>query len=161
MINEDITQNEIIISNEKNSFTICYGGSDLYWLMDDYNENNLFVINKDNKIMYSLLKKVFTQIKKYDYPHNKTLNNNVFGWTSEAEGLPENAHVLTIKKTDDSFYIKFHRNPANLSPQNTCYICFCLSGSKNQNIANAFNEMFTQYKVTNTKSLKRTKKNRC
>ena len=146
MIIEEV-KDDIILTNDKNeNFTITYSGCDLYWLMNNYTNDNLFKITSENKDFYSLLKKLYSKIEKYDDPKNPTIINGLFTWISEAEGILENANALTIKKEEDVFYIKFFRNPQNHSPIWSCYICFCLSGSKNQKIANAFSEMVLQYK---------------
>ncbi len=146
----DEIDDRIVVTNEKNDqFTICYGGADLYWFMDNYNfeDNNGFTITEDDKKFYSLLKKTFRKIEKYDDPKKPTIINNTFTWLSEAEGLLETQNILTIIRRSNAFTIRFYRNPLNFSPKNTCYVCFCLSGSRNQKIANAFSEMFMQYRT--------------
>lgn len=142
----DNNRYELILENDKNEvFKICYGGADLYWSMSDYHENNRFNITPEDGTFYSDLENLFKLIQKCDDEYNRLLNGNCFEWLSEAYGLPEYAHKLLIKKEQDSFSIEFIRNPDNFSPINTCYISFCLSGSRNQRIANAFSTMFLQY----------------
>lgn len=134
--------NKIIIKNEKEeTFVITYGGADLYWLMDDYNSDNNFIISKETGLFYEELDKVFKIIEEKDNNYDKTLTGNCFEWLSDAFGLPEHANKLQITKEQDKYCIKFIRNPENWSPQYTCYISFCLSGSKNTHIATAFSKM--------------------
>lgn len=141
---------ELILKNSKNqSFKIHYGGADLYWSMSEYEEDNMFIITKEDEIFYLQLEKIFEIIKECDNPYHRTLNNNCFEWLSEAYGTEVEAHKLLIKKENDNFYIKFIRNPNNFSPIDTCFISFCLSGSRNQTIANAFSIMFLEYKYYN------------
>lgn len=162
---------EITLENEDgNAFIIHYAGCDLYWTMLNYNKANEFIVTKDDKLLFSQLKKIFKEIKKYDKFTPKLLNDNCFEWISEAYGLEEESNKLTITKYDDKFIIKFYQNPNNpFNNKDICAICFCLSGSKNQNIATVFSIMFQQYILTSasehneeikhkTKTLKQNKK---
>ena len=55
---------------------------------------------------------------------------------------------------NDSFYsIKFFYNSNNqlFNVSGNCPICFCLSGSRNQRVANLFSEMFLEYQYDKDK----------
>lgn len=91
----------IIINNENNFFEICYGGSDLYFAMNNYNDDNeldnQFIIDKEN-ILYNYLKILF---KTYLQGKNK------LEWYSEAYGLIEKRNRLIITQDDDKYIISF------------------------------------------------------
>lgn len=141
---------ELIFENdEKEIFKIHYGGADLYWTMINYRDGNRFQITEAEEIVYYQLQALFKEIEKSDIPYNKALNNGCFEWLSEAYGIPEEAHKLLITKDETSFNIEFIRNPNNFIPSHICPICFCLSGSRNPDIACAFSLMFLQYKNNN------------
>lgn len=141
---------ELVLKNAKNEmFKIHYGGADLYWSMSEYHDNNGFVITQEDGIFYLQLEKIFKLIEECDNPYDRLLNNNCFEWLSESYGQREDANKLLIKKENNSFHIKFIRNPNNFSPVDTCFISFCLSGSRNQEIANAFSTMFLEYRDYN------------
>jgi hypothetical protein len=135
-----------LANEEGNSMTIEYGGADLYWIMNNYHDNNLFKITPQDNFLFLQMDELFKQIAKYDDPYNKVLNNNCFEWISEAYGLPEEANKLTIKKKQNSYEISFFNNPNySFKNKNICCICFCLSGSQHQEIAYAFSSMFLEY----------------
>lgn len=166
-------QYKLMLKNEDgNTIIIHYAGGDLYWTMLNYNKDNEFIVTKDDKLLFSQLEKIFKEIKKYDKFTPKLLNDNCFEWISEAYGLEEESNKLTITKYDDKFIIKFYQNPNNpFNNKDICAICFCLSGSRNQNIATAFSIMFQEYILSSkpqeytkttrhkTKTLKQNKKN--
>lgn len=138
---------ELVLKNECNQvFDIHYGGADLYWSMSDYCEDNEFVVTPLDGLFYIQLEEVFEKIYKCDEPYNRLFFDNCFVWFSEAYGIPEEAHKLLITKNDNCFCIRFVRNQYNFSPSNTCFISFCLSGSRNQEIANAFSMMLLEYR---------------
>ncbi len=113
--------------------------------MLNYHKNNKFCITKESKILFSQIENLFDQIEQYDISHT-LLNNKCFEWSSEAYGIPENANKLTITKNNDNFTISFLKNPNNkFNIQNICAVCFCLNGSKNEQIANAFSTMIYEY----------------
>lgn len=148
---------ELELTNEKSEiFNICYAGGDLYWVMMDYVEGNEFFITKEDGMFFLQMEKLFNLIEKYDYPTNKTLNRGSFEWLSEAYGIPEEAHKLTITKNNDIFTIRFFQNPNHSFLTKSCPICFCLSGSKNPKIAGAFSLMFMQFKNYQNKEFART-----
>ena len=71
------------------------------------------------------------------------LNDNQFVWLSESYGEYKDANKLSISRTDESFIIQFYNNSNKIfGNSKICPIWFCLSGSKNQNIANVFAIMF-------------------
>ena len=132
----------IKLSKDNDEIKIKFEGADLYFVMYNYHEDNKFVIGKDNDL-YVYFKNLFNEIRINDNPYNKMLNDNKFIWISEDYGEYENANRLTITELDDSYIIQFYNNPnKKFGNAKVCPICFCLSGSKNQNIANAFAIMF-------------------
>jgi len=150
---------EIILSNEKNdAFSILYGGADLYWTMEDYYDENEFIVTEKDIPFYNQLTNLFKIIKKYD-KHNLLLKENCFEWISDAYGLKEDAHKLTITKNNNTFIIKFIQNRNNFfCMKDICAISFCLSGSNHQEIANAFSLMFLEYKDDRKVKVKSLKK---
>ena len=92
-------------------------------------------------------------IKVYDNKYDRCLIDEQFIWYSEAYGEIEEAHKLIITKLDNLFSIKFYLNPNNqlFNISGNCPICFCLSGSRNQKIANLFSEMFLEYQYSDYK----------
>lgn len=132
----------IKLSKDNDEMKINFEGADLYFVMYNYHEDNKFVIGKDNDL-YVYFKNLFNEIRINDNPYNKMLNDNKFIWISEDYGEYENANRLTITELDDSYIIQFYNNPnKKFGNAKVCPICFCLSGSQNQNIANAFAIMF-------------------
>lgn len=133
MNNINIINNEIEILNDiGDKFIIHFAGSDLYWTMVTYHKNNLFIINEEYGLFYELIDMLF---KKY--------NINNFEWLSEAYGLEEEAHRLIIEKINDEYYISFIQNELNrFRIKGMCPICFCLSGSRNQEIINYFAKIY-------------------
>jgi len=134
---------ELILSNELNDkFLIHFAGGDLYWTMLDYHDNNEFVITKNDKILYEWIENLFIEIADKER-YSELLKNNTFQWSSEAYGLLENANRLTILKDFDKYIIKFYQNPTKMVfRKDICTVCFCLSGSRYQDIANMFSYMF-------------------
>ena len=129
--------NRIHIQNgKKDEFIIGYFGSDLYWILPEYTEDNEFVITEELKVFHSMLNSIFNHMKK---EKALQLNGTQFHWLSEAR-LPEESSTLTITKLDDKFIIRFIQNPNDYFAvmQGSCSICFCLSGSKNPSVATAF-----------------------
>lgn len=87
------------ITNEKNqSFQIGYWGCDLYWVMEKYDEDNLFTVSQEDKVLFPLIDDLFSKIEENDNPYDKLLVGNCFRWKSEAEGLPENAQFRNYKR---------------------------------------------------------------
>lgn len=140
-------ENTIKLTNDrKPSFLMQFNGSDFYWVMLYYDENNEFNITEEDSFLFSQMQQLFKTIEKYDYPYNKTLINNTFTWNSEDYGTYENANKLIITFENNIFSIKFYQNPnREFNNKFLCPICFCLSGSKNENIASAFSLMFLNY----------------
>ena len=130
---------QYVVKNGKDEFLIGYFGSDSYWSMPDYHDNIKFVITNNEKQFYMLLLYIFKYMKKRKSPQFK---DNVFTWLSEAR-LPENSSSLIITKQESDFVIQFIQNPNDYLgvARNTCSICFCLSGSRNQSVANDFSIM--------------------
>jgi len=147
----EIIKNEVgnlkdleFINENDQKFKIHYAGGDLYWTMLNYNDTNEFIINNNNKV-YLQLEELFRKIEENDLTYLKLLNENCFKWESEAYGITEEANKLFIIKENDKFIIKFYKNPnGRFNVNGLCPICFCLSGSRNQKIANAFSIMFKQ-----------------
>jgi len=147
-----------LIDNQNNTFNIHYAGADLYWSMNNYFDGNEFTVAKEDNIFHDQLERLFCIIQKYDRYKNLLVNDH-FEWISEAYGITEEAHKLTITKINDSFKIRFFQNKNNpFCLKDFCSICFCLSGSRNQEIANAFSSMFLEYKDNVKKKSKLLKK---
>jgi len=130
---------KLIINNDDRYFKIFFAGSDVYFTMDDYNEENAsdnrFVINHDN-ILYDYLEELF---------NNHLKGQKVLEWYSEAYGKIETQNKLTITREKKQYIIDFFQNKENLfNLKGTCYVCFCLSGSNNQKIANYFGKMLNE-----------------
>ena len=123
-----------IVDNKGEQFKIHYAGGDLYWTMIDYHNDNEFIIEKNDFLFYNELEKIFKLI-------DDDLEN--IEWFSEAYGEIDKANKLSINKIDETFCIKFYQNPARLfNRKDICAICFCLSGSRFQDVANEFSSMF-------------------
>ena len=136
-----------LIDEKKDVIQIEYGGEELYWIMLDYYEDNLFIVSEKDEQLFSQLNKIFSIIKQCDRFDNKLLNNNIFEWISEAYGLPEESNKLTIEKKEKCYEIKFYNNPERFfGNKSICCICFCLNGSRNQEIACSFSNMLLDYK---------------
>lgn len=141
-----INENEktIIILRENNGdeMKMLYGGLDFYFVMDNYYDNNKFIIEENNQL-YPYFKSLFEEIKFNDNSYNKMFVDNKFVWMSEDYGEYENNHRLIIEELEKEYIIQFYNNPNKLfrNPK-VCSISFCLSGSKNQQIANSFAMMF-------------------
>lgn len=140
-------ENQITIKNKNNEiFIIHYLAGDLYWTMVSYNESNEFIITKQDEIIYSLIDELFKKIKDNDNTYDKLLNDDIFEWKSESYGLEEEQNKLTIERENHAYRIKFYQNLNNkFLRKDICSICFCLSGSKNQKIANDFSMLYHEY----------------
>lgn len=135
--------NELVLINELgDKFIVHYVGLDLYFTMLDYRENNEFIIRQNDELFLEF-ENLFKEIKNNDNQIPKLINNDCFTWISESYGIYENQNKLTILKENDRFIIKFYQNPnREFIRKDLCPICFCLSGSKNQNVAILFSIMF-------------------
>lgn len=132
----------IKLLNSNDEMQMSFEGMDFYFTMFNYHNNNQFIIDKDNEL-YIYFEHLFIDIKKNDKPYDKMLNDNQFVWLSESYGEYKDANKLSITRTDESFIIQFYNNSNKIfGNSKICPICFCLSGSKNQNIANVFAIMF-------------------
>lgn len=129
-------RSQIVVQNGNNKFIIGFFGSDLYWIMVDYIPNNKFTIRKNCTYLFNFLESLFS---------TEHFKNCTFTWLSEAR-LPENSSSLKITKGRDFYRIKFiqHEGDFLAKSQNICPICFCLSGSRNQGIANRFSMMLNE-----------------
>lgn len=138
--------NLIITDKNNNSFTMMVGGNlDLYWVPDNYKENNLFEIDKDDELLFSIFNQLFDVVKKRDDKYNPVLDGNIITFISEEWALEE-SNILKIRKDDDSINIEFikneNKNPFSI-PHRGCPICFCNSGSRVPRIEQLFMKMFT------------------
>lgn len=127
---------QFILKQGEDEFIIGFFGADLYWIMLNYHENNKFIITKEQEKLYDFIKFMFAFMKLYEDPQ---LKDDVFFWLSEAR-LPEESNHMTITKLKDNFVVQFFQNPYDYisKASKTCAICFCLSGSKNWNVASMF-----------------------
>lgn len=122
--------------DENDEFLIHFGGSDLYFTMYNYHEDNQFIITKDDYI-YDMFSELFEIVLKEKKPWNNIIENNTIIWYSESYGVKENANKLFITKYDDVFIIKFYLNKNSyMANKNVCPVAFCLSGSNYQSIPN-------------------------
>lgn len=139
----------VSLIDENEVIDIFNAGSDLYWVLNKYREDNDMKISINDDFYYQL-EELFYNIEIFDNPYNKCLVNNIFTWYSEAYGERENAHKLIIIKLDECFSIKFDFNKNNemFNISGNCPICFCLSGSRNQEIAYLFSKLFLQYQYS-------------
>ena len=149
-VTKEIINGEFIVKveNEKQEyFRIQSSGADLCWRMPAYNEKNEFIVTEESTMFYEQLNALWDIIKKENNPYDSVYENDTFTWASEDYGLKENAHVLTIQKIEDTFVIRFWQNPKNnFRMKKLCFISFCLSGSRNSAIANAFSLQLLEYK---------------
>ena len=124
------TKEHIIVESSGKKFIIGWFGSDLYWVMLDYTPNNKFLVTEKTSELWEFLTTLF----KENYFKNCTLT-----WSSEA-GVDRADNKLKITKGENYFKIRFFqgKNDTLSKSTNTCPICFCLSGSKHQEIANEF-----------------------
>lgn len=124
------------VKHENDEFIIGYFGSDLYWVMLNYHEGNNFIITKKQGTLYEDLQTIFRFMKTRREPQ---LEGNVFNWLSEAR-QPEESNHMTITKLKGKFVVEFFQNPNDYisAASKTCAICFCLSGSRNANVATMF-----------------------
>jgi hypothetical protein len=132
--NNDNCDELLVVNDQGNVFRIHYAGGDLYWTMIDYVKDNEFVVGKEDFDFYKGLENIFSLLGD---------SISCFEWFSESYGEKENANKLFINKIDKGFCIKFFQNPnRDINRKDICSICFCLSGSRCQNIANEFSLMF-------------------
>jgi len=137
---------ELLVHNGEQHFSMHFGGADFYWSLEDYYEENEFVISKEDKELFSLLRNLFGEIKKHDDKFRPLLKNNTFEWISEARE-PEISNKLVIVHEEEKFTIRFVQNPNDTWGAGMCLISFCMSGSwQNQTIAHAFSSMFIGYR---------------
>jgi hypothetical protein len=123
----------LLISENGYKFRIHYAACDLYWTMINYDENNEIIVKKNDLVLYKEIEKIFDLIGDI----------SELEWYSEAYGEIEDANKLFISKKNDQFAIKFFQNPNRIvNRKGLCPICFCLSGSMFQNVANEFSLMF-------------------
>ena len=133
-------RSQIVVQDGKNKFIIGFFGSDVYWIMLDYIPDNKFTIKKNCTYLFNFIESLFS---------TEHFKNCTFTWLSEAR-LPENSSSLKITKGQDFYRIKFiqHEGDFLAKAQNICPICFCLNGSRNQQVANKFsillNELLTR-----------------
>lgn len=130
---------KFVLKQDEDEFVIGYFGADHYWVMLNYHENNKFVITKKHEKLYEGLQTIFKFMKIRQEPQ---LKDNVFHWLSEA-GLPEESNHMAITKQRNKFIVEFFQNPNDYisAAHKTCAICFCLSGSRNPNVATMFSTM--------------------
>jgi len=129
-------RSQIVVQDGKNKFIIGFFGSDVYWIMLDYIPDNKFTIRKNCTYLFNFLESLFS---------TEHFKNCTFTWLSEAR-LPENSSSLKITKGQDFYRIKFiqHEGDFLAKAQNICPICFCLNGSRNQQVANKFSIMLNE-----------------
>jgi len=130
------SKKQIVVQDGDNKFIIGFFGSDLYWIMLDYIPKNKFTIKKSCPYLFDFLENLFS---------TEHFKNCTFTWLSEAR-LPENSSSLKITKGQNYFRIRFIQTEGDYlaRARNICPICFCLNGSRNQEIANKFSIMLNE-----------------
>ena len=120
---------QVAVESRGKKFIMGWFAGDLYWIMQNY-EPAYFLITKKTPYFYDFFEKLF---KEYHF------KNCTLTWSSEA-GIDRTDNKLKITKGENYFKIRFFQGENdNLSKStNTCPVCFCLSGSKHQKIANEF-----------------------
>ena len=124
------TNQYIIVEDNNSKFIIGWFGADVYWIMLDYIPDNKFIVTKSSPKLWEFLSTLFKE---------NHFKNCTFIWNSEA-GINRIDNRLKITKGQNYFKIRFFQGEKDsLSKlQNTCPICFCLSGSRNPKIAESF-----------------------
>ncbi len=127
------------------SFIMTVGGNlDLYWLPENYKENRIFEIDKNDKITYSIFNQLFNAVRKQDDKYHSVLQDDTITFISE-DWPEEEANVLNIIKDEETFTIKFIKDEDKESwsyPHMDCTICFCNSGSRVPKVEQVFMQMF-------------------
>lgn len=148
-----IGKNKIgVFDDENRGFTIFWTAADLYWLFEDYYDDNEFIISKEDGELFLEFQNLFKIIKQHDNEHKPVLNENTFNWGSESYSYMEgeDKNKLMITEEQEKYIIHFMKNPKERCDPppayRNCSICFCLSGSRNQKIANAFSIMLHNLK---------------
>ena len=133
------SREEILITSGNIKYIMGWYGSDLYWIMPNYVPNNRFNVTCDTPYLWEFLEKLFKE---------NHFKNNTFIWISEAR-LEKESSFLKITKGKNSFNIRFIQgeNDYLAKVRNICPICFCLSGSRKQEIANSFSNLL--HKILN------------
>jgi len=134
---ESIDNREQIVVQANNSkFIMGFFACDVYWIMPDYIHNNKFTVKKSDSYLFEFIDDLFSK-------HH--FKNCTFNWLSEAR-LPQNSSSLKITKGIDFYRIKFIQSPNDYMARlrNICPICFCLSGSRNPEIATKFGIMLNE-----------------
>lgn len=130
------SRKQIVVQDGEHKFIIAFFCSDVYWVMLDYIPENKFTVKRSCPYLFDFLEGLFS---------TEHFKNCTFTWLSEAR-LPENSSTLKITKGKDFYRIKFIQHDSDFlaRTRNICPICFCLSGSKNQRIANKFSIMLNE-----------------
>ena len=120
---------QVAVESRGKKFIMGWFAGDLYWIMQNY-EPAYFLITKKAPYFYDFFTKLF---KEYHF------KNCTLTWSSEA-GIDRADNKLKITKGENYFKIRFYQGETDTLSKatNTCPICFCLSGSKHQRIANEF-----------------------
>ena len=121
---------EIIVEDRNKQFVMGWWCNDVYWIMTNYTPGASFTLKEADEPIFSFLIKMF---------RTEHFSNNTFTWLSEARA-PEESSSLKITKGKDYFRIRFIQGEGDFlaKARNICPICFCLSGSRKQEIANNF-----------------------
>lgn len=132
-ISKDTLKNQVIVESNMHKFVIGWFAADLYWIMPEYTANNSFVVKRDTPFLWDFFNSLFS-INHFP--------NNTFMWKSEAR-LESESSTLKVTKGKEHFKIRFIQNDNDYLAKfrNICPICFCLSGSRNQKIANEFSNL--------------------
>lgn len=121
---------EIVVKQHNNQYIMSWWCNDVYWIMTNYTPDTSFIVKESDEPIFSFLNSLF---------RTKHFSNNTFTWLSEAR-RPKESSTLKITKGKNYFRIRFIQGEGDYlaKARNICPICFCLSGSRNQEIANKF-----------------------
>lgn len=135
----------IVTDKNGNSFIMLVGGNlDLYWVPENYKENKVFEIDKNDEIVYNIFEQLFDAIGKRDNQYRPVLKDDTITYISE-EFTEEESNSLKIRKIGSLFNIEFIKNENQESwtvPHRDCTICFCNSGSRVPKVEALFMRMF-------------------
>ena len=148
---------DLLLTDRNNkSFTMTVGGNfDLFWIPENHKEDIVFEIDKSDRIAFAVFSQLFNAVKKVDDKYRPVMCNNTITFISE-DWPEDEANVLKIFKTEDTFVINFIKNTNEKAwsfPHRHCMICFCNSGSRVPRVEQLFMEMFN-YLAYNCDSIK-------
>jgi hypothetical protein len=143
MVNKELNNDDIRINFENElgeKFWVSHSDTTVFFTMEDYHEDNEFIITPEDKLFYTTLVFMFK-----DTLENTT---NKLVWKSEAGELEENSHQLIFERLAEAFSIKFYNNPnSRYQFSGVCPVRFELRGGRDEELSKLFNLMLSFYKV--------------